>query len=94
MEHSNSSTLWFKFLLWALGIALTATITLQGVLYSQMMSKIDRVTSLFLEERNRVLTALDQICITLKNHEVEIYRQKEVIETLKHEHRKIDTLKK
>ena len=83
MERSNDNVLWFKFLLWALGLALTATLTLQGVLYAQMMAKVDRVTSLFLEERNRVLNALDQICATLKHHEVEIYRQREVIESLK-----------
>lgn len=79
----DNREMWFKFLLWALGLALTATLTLQGVLYTQMMSKVDRVAALFLDERNRVLNTLDAICQTLKSHEVEIYRQKEVLENLK-----------
>ena len=86
MEDNGNHEMWFKFLLWALGLALTATLTLQGILYTQMMAKVDRVTALFMEERNRVLGALDTICQTLKSHEVEIYRQKEMIENLKEKH--------
>ena len=78
---------WYSFLRWALGIALTAILAMQGVMFSQMMSKIDRITNLMMAERDRILQMLDKVCDELSNHKVLLYRHHEVIEALKEKHK-------
>lgn len=86
MANGNDSQQWVRFLTWALGLTLTAVISLQAALYHQMTAKIDRVTGLFIEERNRLLQMLELMRQVQTCHEAELRAHKEAIEVLKSHH--------